>query len=225
MAHSGFDWILAGPSRAAAGWIAAGALVAYQFLLGLLIVLRPDLDPSWHTISEWAIGPWGFLMSIGFVLSGLGYASLALALSPWLHGWGGKIGIGLLLICAIGAVGVGCFTTDPLSAVPAPPTPRGLAHILFGTSQLVLFPWAALIIGLCWAKREPGKFHRWVVVSIAFVPLAGFLFFSAYTALFVVPLGNAYGPGVNIGWPPRVAFFCYMVWVVFTGIGAARARP
>ena len=40
--------------------IAAAAL--YQLLLFTLIALRPDLDPYWHTISEWAIGPWGWLM-------------------------------------------------------------------------------------------------------------------------------------------------------------------
>jgi len=28
---------------------------------------------------------------------------------------------------------------------------------------------------------------------------------------------GAYGPGVNIGWPPRLAFFTYMVWVVILG--------
>jgi hypothetical protein len=35
--------------------LAMGAIVAYQLLLSALIFLRPDLAPSWHTISEWAI--------------------------------------------------------------------------------------------------------------------------------------------------------------------------
>jgi hypothetical protein len=44
---------------AAAAKIAMGAVILYQVLLLALIPLRPELDPSWHTISEWAIGPYG----------------------------------------------------------------------------------------------------------------------------------------------------------------------
>lgn len=43
--------------------LAMGAIVAYQLLLSALIFLRPDLAPSWHTISEWAIGRYGWIMS------------------------------------------------------------------------------------------------------------------------------------------------------------------
>jgi DNA-binding FrmR family transcriptional regulator len=39
------------------------AIVSYQILLIALIFLRPDLAPSWHTISEWAIGRYGWIMS------------------------------------------------------------------------------------------------------------------------------------------------------------------
>ena len=207
-----------------AGWVAAGSLVVYQALLLLLIGLRPDLDPSWHTISEWAIGPWGFLMSMGFVLSGLGYAGLAVALWPRLHRASGRIGLALLIVCAAGATGVGFFTTDPLGSAPVLPTPRGLAHILFGSAQLVLLPWAALFISFSLARHGLSGTPRWLLIGTGLIPIVGFLFFAVYTALFVAPLGNAYGPGVNIGWPPRAAFFGYMVWVVVVGVGVARAR-
>ena len=41
--------------------------------------------------------------------------------------------------------------------------------------------------------------------------------------LFVAPLGpGARGPGVNIGWPPRVAFLSYMLWVVVLAWQALR---
>ena len=54
-------------------------------------------------------------------------------------------------------------------------------------------------------------------------PLFGFLSFAVYSAIFVFPLGpGAYGPGVNIGWPPRFAFLTYMLWVVILGWQATR---
>jgi hypothetical protein len=43
--------------------LAIVAIASYQILLIALIFLRPDLAPSWHTISEWAIGPYGWIMS------------------------------------------------------------------------------------------------------------------------------------------------------------------
>ena len=39
------------------------AIIFHQILLIALIFLRPDLAPSWHTISEWAIRPHGWIMS------------------------------------------------------------------------------------------------------------------------------------------------------------------
>ena len=45
------------------------AALGWQLLALLLILLRPDLHPSWQTISEWAIGPFGWLMQLGFLLS------------------------------------------------------------------------------------------------------------------------------------------------------------
>jgi hypothetical protein len=57
--------------------LAMGAIVSYQILLIVLIFLRPDLDPSWHTISEWAIGQHGWIMSGAFLISALSYAGIA----------------------------------------------------------------------------------------------------------------------------------------------------
>ena len=56
-----------------AAWLAIAAIVSYQLTLAVLILVRPDLDPSWHTISEWAIGPHGWIMSAAFLVSALSY--------------------------------------------------------------------------------------------------------------------------------------------------------
>jgi archaellum biogenesis protein FlaJ (TadC family) len=66
--------------------LAIGATTAYQILLIVLIFLRPDLDPSWHTVSEWAIGPHGWMMSTAFFISALSYVTLFLMLKSQLRG-------------------------------------------------------------------------------------------------------------------------------------------
>ena len=203
--------------------LAIVAIVSYQLLLIVLIFLRPDLAPSWHTISEWAIGPWGWMMSGAFFISALSYAALFVMLKSQLHGSLGSLGLGILLICVIGATGVGIFTTDPMP-LQSPLSTRGTLHVIFGTSQLLLLPFAALLINLSLARNnEAWRSARRVLLWTAGLPLFGFLSFAVYSAIFVFPLGpGAYGPGVNIGWPPRFAFLTYMLWVVILGWQATR---
>jgi hypothetical membrane protein len=195
--------------------LAIVAIVSYQILLIALIFLRPDLAPSWHTISEWATGPYGWIMSGAFLISALSYAALFVMLKSQLHGILGRIGLGILLICLIGATGVGIFATDPMP-LHFPLSTRGTLHVIFGTSQLALLPFAALLINLSLARNnEAWRPARRVLLWTAGLPLFGFLSFGFYSAIFVFPLGpGAYGPGVNIGWPPRFAFLTYMVWVL-----------
>ena len=203
--------------------LAIVAIVSYHLLLIVLIFLRPDLAPSWHTISEWAIGPWGWMMSGAFFISALSYAALFVMLKSQLHGSLGSLGLGILLICVIGATGVGIFTTDPMP-LQSPLSTRGTLHVIFGTSQLLLLPFAALLINLSLARNnEAWRSARRVLLWTAGLPLFGFLSFAVYSAIFVFPLGpDAYGPGVNIGWPPRFAFLTYMLWVVILGWPATR---
>ena len=203
------------PISITAAWGAIGGIVSYQILLIVLIFLRPDLDPSWHTISEWAIGRYGWMMSAAFLISAASYAALFMMLRSQVKSVIGRVGLGILLMCVIGAFGVGICTTDPMPIHP-PLSGRGTLHVIFGTSQLVLLPFAALFINIgLTRKNEIWARSRWVLLWTAGLPLFGFSAFVLYSAIFLFPMGpQAYGPGVNIGWPPRFAFFTYMLWVV-----------
>jgi hypothetical protein len=214
------------PIARTAARTAITAIVLYQMVLVALILIRPDLDPSWHTISEWAVGPHGWVMSLAFLVSALSYAATWSLVRPHLKSLAGRIGIGILGVCVVGATGVGLFTTDPLGTPPTALSTTGILHFVFGTSQLVLLPVAALFITLNLACQSAAWLPaRRVLYTIAGVPLLGSLAFAAYTAAFMVPLGpGAYGPGVNIGWPPRVAFLSYAIWVVMLALQALRLR-
>ena len=131
----------------AAARLSIAAVITYQVLLVALIFIRPDLDPSWHTISEWAIGSHGWIMSMAFLISAMSYAALFVMLKSQIRGILGRIGLGILLICVIGTVGVGVFTTDPYPPEKTLST-HGILHITFGTSALMLLPFAALLIRL-----------------------------------------------------------------------------
>lgn len=154
-------------------------------------------------------------MSGAFLTSALSYAALFLLLKSQLYGGLGRMGPGILLICVIGATGVGIFTTDPMP-MHMPLSRRGTLHVIFGTAQLALLPFAALFINISLIRRnEWWRAAKQVLLWTAGLPLFGLLSFLVYSVVFAFPLGrDAYGPGVNIGWPPRFAFFTYMLWVV-----------
>lgn len=206
-------------SRGTAAAVAIAAIITYHVLLFALIFIRPDLDPYWHTISEWAIGPWGWVMTAAFISGGVSYAVLFFVLRSEVRGWWGYLGLVLFGICSLALIGVGIFTMDPMTTPPDQLTPRGIAHILTGMTQMTLLPFAALLIGLNLAfKNYDWVDSRRTLVITSFLPLAGFVGFITHLSLYVIPLGEgAYGPEVPIGWPARFLFLTYAVWVITVG--------
>ena len=166
--------------------------IAYQLLLITLIFLRPDIHPYSNTISEWAIGKFGWLMQIAFFCSAFSYLLLFLTIKNEIKGLGGKMGLILLFICFVGTVGVGVFVTNPY-----PPD------------------FADLLINLNISRRN----SDWVIARnilklTAFLPLIAFIGFIVHLNIFVIPLGaNAVGENVPIGYPPRIMFLCYHIWL------------
>ncbi len=53
-------------SRTAARLSFAGA-ATFVVLLAALHFIKPELDPSWHFISEYAIGRYGWMMVLAFL--------------------------------------------------------------------------------------------------------------------------------------------------------------
>lgn len=207
--------------------LSIAAVIAYQGILIALIFIRPDLDPSWHTISEWAIGPHGWIMVVAFLVSALSYGSLFVAIWSQIRGILGTAGLILLLICTIGTVGVGLFVTDPMPLTPEKGlTTTGALHVMFGTSAVVLLPFAALFINLSLALKNPAWIaSRRALLWTAGLPLLSLMGSVIHLAVVVMPLGNdAYGPDVPLGWPPRLVFLSYMVWLIVLGAQVIRLK-
>ena len=95
----------------------AALLVAAPTCVVALHVLSPDLEPRSRRLSEYANGPYGYLMTLAFLTLGAGLMALAVALHDrrrrvWLP-WPVPPGFA---IAGIGMVVSGLFPTDPGSA-------------------------------------------------------------------------------------------------------------
>src|SRR5918998_1412286 len=89
------------PTAARLSFAAAATFVV---LLAALHFIKPSLDPSWHFISEYAIGDYGWIMVLAFLSLAISYISLFVALRSQLHTITGRIGLALLLVSALGLI-------------------------------------------------------------------------------------------------------------------------
>jgi hypothetical protein len=116
-------------SQTAARLSLAGA-ATFVVLLAALHLLKPELDPSWHFISEYAIGRHGWMMVLAFGSLAFSYLMLFVALRSQLRTLWGRIGLALLLVSAAGLAIAGVFTTDPITASKDAATSEGKLHNL-----------------------------------------------------------------------------------------------
>ena len=192
--------------------LAAGGTGTFVLLLAILHLLRPDLDPTWRVISEYELGPYGFLMRAAFLALGLGAASLTAAAFPNARSGGGYLGLALLALSAIGMGLAGLFVTDPLTAAPADRTSSGRLHEL--GAMLDAVPFAAPLISYSVTRHgrtEPAG--RWLR-ALAWLPLLGTLLFMGSLAYFLPGNNGAFGPAVPIGIPNRVMIVAHCGWLL-----------
>lgn len=94
------------------GAIAAGLFLIVVFVEGSI---RSGYDPLYHTASELALGPRGWIQTANFLVMGL--AILAFAFGVY-QSLAAPLGAALLAIFGIGMVTAGVFRPDPIRGYP-----------------------------------------------------------------------------------------------------------
>jgi hypothetical protein len=191
-------------SRAAAG--------TFVLLLAVLHILRPDLDPTWRFISEYAVGDHGWIMVLAFLSLAISFIALFIALRSEVRTMGGRIGLFALLISATGLIIAAIFPTDPVTTTPDAMTTSGKLHSLGGALGIAM-PFAAALISWNLA-RNPGWAHaRRSVVWTAALALVATLAFIAAVAV-MVPGDGVFGPELPVAWVGRLEILAYSVWLM-----------
>jgi hypothetical protein len=124
-----------------AAFLALLAIVGMGYYLSSVMaahLLCPDVDPVSEPVSNYAVGPHGFL--IGIAIFALGVGSLALTLGLHLGiAPPGRSSVGLLLLAlyGVGQLGVAIFSIDAASTQT---TTTGLVHNIAGNVSFFCFP-------------------------------------------------------------------------------------
>jgi hypothetical protein len=192
-------------------------------LLAALHFIKPELDPSWHFISEYAIGEYGWIMVLAFLSLALSYVSLFSALRSQLQTIAGRIGLALLLVSALGLTLAAIFTTDPITVSENAVTTEGTLHNFGGTLGIAM-PFAAALIGWKLACDPAWSSATRPLFWATGLALVAFLASLVSLGVMVSRSGGEFGPDVLVGWPNRIEIVIYSVWLMVVARQAIRVR-
>jgi hypothetical protein len=209
-------------SRTAARLSFAGG-ATFVVLLAALHLIKPELDPSWHFISEYAIGDYGWMMVLAFLSFALGYVALFVAIRTQTRTIVGKIGLVLLLVSAVGLTIAAIFTTDPITVSENAVTTEGTLHNSGGTLGLAM-PFAAALIGWKLARNPGWSSAKRPLLWATGLALVAFLVSFVSIGVLVSESDGKFGPDVLVGWPNRIEIMAYSVWLMVVAWQAIRVR-
>jgi len=196
-------------SRTAA-LVSLGATVTFVVLLAALHVIKWELNPSWHPISEYEIGRHGWMMVLAFLSLALSYVTLFVAIRPQIR-----------TTAAI-------FTTDPITASQDELTTHGNLHRLGTLLGLLTVPIAATLIGRSLPRDQAWFPARRLLQWMAGLTWISLLVFFLSVAVMLSQSGREFGPDVLIGWPNRLIVLAYSGWrivVAWYALRLSRQNP
>lgn len=192
----------------------------FILLLSLLHMIKPELDPSWHPISEYALGNFGWVMTLAFFAWGIGMLATVLTLRPQVKTRVGRIGLVCLAIGALGPILAGIFPTDPITTSMEAMTTTGMIHGMGAVLGDGIAIGGAMIAfslsrnNLAWQPVRGWLLLATVVVWVIFVWLTVLM-------MTVLPQHSGMlGPEVMIGWPNRLLVVAYALWSMVAVWGA-----
>lgn len=182
--------------------LAIVGITYFSIVVVALHFLRPDYNPISRFVSEYAVGPYGFLMTSAFFGLSLGSLALVLGLYQGVSRTGRSwVGLVLLGIWGVGVLIAGIFPTDLKGA---PRTTSGSIHDM--ASVLAFFSLILATIFLSWRFKQDEKwssFHRPALILSVMMMLALIGFFLSVNTEFV-------------GLSQRIFISTFLLWLLRT---------
>lgn len=202
--------------------IAASSVAIISLLM--LHVTSPELDPSWHMISEYAYGAFGWLLTLFFLSWGLSSWSAATALFPLMKNGTSKVGIVLLVISGLGEIMGALFDIR-----------HNLHGAAFGLGVPTL-PIAALMLSIYFVRTY--KIDRTRLLITAHSTWISLVLMAVTMGIFISGLRStgAFHPEAKtmltslpegvialIGYANRLLVITYLIWLIVGSNAAIKA--
>jgi hypothetical protein len=209
-----------------ATYLAIAASIATLLLLSILHVLSPEFDPSWHMVSEYANGQYGWVLSLMFAAWAISSWALAFAIrsQAGTRAANAKIGLFFLIAAAIGEAMASVFDINhPL-------------HGLAGMIGIGSLPIAAMLISVSLVRTQAWIPERksllWTAnltwISVVLLIVSFIIMIVTYTqsggdmSTTEVPTSLPAGVIAFVGWTNRFLIAVYCAWVIAVAWRALR---
>jgi uncharacterized protein DUF998 len=187
--------------------IAMGGIVYFVVAIIILHVLRPEYNPINHAVSNYAVGPYGYLMTAAFYTLALSVFALALGLARSMVLTNqARVALLLLNIASVGMIVMGIFPGD-VHALHPPATITGVIHWTAAGVSFASIMIAAFILSRCFKTDE-----RWQAFQRSTLVLA----MAMVVALLL------YGVLALVGWigvGQRIYIAVSLMWLLFVAVG------
>jgi hypothetical protein len=190
--------------------LAFACAALFLLLVAALHFIKPKLAPSWHMISEYAIGRYGWLMRLAFYSLAASCILTVLAISPISPGQQGPV---LLIFGAIGALGAGVFITSAVGQATEQITPASILHVVFSFILIPIFPLAATLTDLSLRGAATFASIGYWLPWLSFVVWVGFIGFMG-SSWYFQRSGQALGPTTPVGYFQRFMVLTYAGWLM-----------
>jgi len=173
-----------------------------DFLLNVAVLhfLRPDVNPVVEPMSNYAVGPYGFLLTAADI--GLGLAALALTFGLYLSiapPGRSYVGLFLLGLYGVSVLVAGIFPID----VGGEATTFGIIHNIVGNISFFGFPIAVILLSLGMGKGERWRSFRRPALALSLVVVL--------TAILTIVGSNL---GIGFGVTQRIFNVAALVWML-----------
>jgi len=162
--------------------LAIAAAAAALLLLASLHVLSPEFDPSWRMVSEYALGHYGWVLSLMFLAWGISAWALAVALWSQVKTRAGKIGLWFLVIAGIGEALASVFDIT-----------HDTGHSIAGVLGIGGFPIAALLLSVSLGRTQAWRGAKKPLLWIANLNWISVVLLVATLVLMTVQFAQANG--------------------------------
>jgi hypothetical protein len=153
--------------------VAIAAITYFVVIIVILHFLRPDLDPIRQPTSEYAVGPYGFLMTSAFFSMSLASWALIVGLYQGIsQPVRSQVGLGLLGMWGVGVLIAMLFPIDPEGS---PQTVAGTIHRINGPLIFLCVTVGTILLSRRFKQDENWRLIYHPALLLSLVMLAAFI--------------------------------------------------
>jgi hypothetical protein len=180
--------------------LAIVGIVDFLLNVAALHFVRPDVNPVLEPMSNYAVGPYGFLLTAADI--GLGLAALTLTFGLYLSiapPGRSYVGLFLLGLYGVSVLLAGIFPID----VGGEATTFGIIHNIVGNISFFGFPIAVILLSMGMGKDEQWRSFRRTALAISVLVVL--------TAILTIVGSNL---GIGFGVTQRIFNVAALVWML-----------